>query len=111
MKDHATPTPREAEKIRTLLNSMFNLAMARGKRMRSWLASDSPVVEPWLDIVANPVEGTILANREPSTFRPETRHIRALVNNLDRIEHDDIQQALLLQLYTNTRISEACNAP
>jgi integrase len=94
-----------------LLNSMFNLAMARGRRMRTWLASDSPVVEAWIDIPANPVEGTILANREASTFRPETRHIRSFVNSLDSIKHADIREVLLLQLLTNTRVSEVCDAP
>jgi integrase len=105
-------SPREAEKLRALLNSMFNLAMARGRRMRSWLASDSPVVEAWIDTPANPVEGTILANREASTFRPETRHIRSFVSNLPTvIKHTDIHETLLLQLLTNTRVSEVCYAP
>ena len=112
LRDPAQETPREAEKLRTLLCSMFNLAMGNAGRMRTWLASDSPVIEGWINIPANPVEGTNLPNRTASTFSPETRHIRSFVSNLPTvIKHTDIHEVLLLQLLTNTRVSEVCDAP
>jgi integrase len=99
-------TPRDREKLRTLLNAIFNLAMARGKRMKSWLASESAVVEPLVLLPANPVEGTNLPERKPGTFIPEEKHVRALLENLTCIPHPDTRNAILLQLYTNSRIGE-----
>ena len=104
--DAKRDTPRDREKLRTLLNAIFNLAMARGKRMKSWLASESAVVEPLILLPANPVEGTNLPERKPETFVPEEKHVRALLENLACISHPDTRNAILLQLYTNCRIGE-----
>jgi integrase len=104
--DAKRDTPRDREKLRTLLNAIFNLAMARGKRMKSWLASESAVVEPLVLLPANPVEGTSLPERKAETFIPQEKHVRAMLENLTCISHSDTRNAILLQLYTNSRIGE-----
>ncbi len=93
---------REAEKVRAVLSTLFNVARGRTRKI------DFPGGEPWLPRdFPNPVEGVNLATRKPQTYSPKNAELAALVRKLPSSDmREDLQDLLTLQLQTCSRIGE-----
>ncbi len=90
--------PREAEKVRAVLLTMFNVARGKTRKISllagTWLPPDSP----------NPVETVTLERRAAKSHKPTTSELRSYVRNLDAL---GVYGAVLrTQLETCARISE-----
>lgn len=95
--------PREAEKVRAVLSTMFNVACGRTRKIStlagSWLPPDMP----------NPVVGAQLPSRKPKSHNPSAQELKTYVRGLgDLGSHGDV---LRLQLETFARISEVAALP
>jgi|GEM_PF-3486553 len=95
--------PREAEKVRAVLSTMFNVACGRTRKIStlggSWLPPD----------MRNPVIGAQLPLRKPRSHNPSAQELKAYVRGLDGIgNYGDV---LRLQLETFARISEVSGLP
>ncbi|WP_050604511.1 integrase arm-type DNA-binding domain-containing protein [Ruegeria sp. 6PALISEP08] len=89
---------REAEKVRSVLSTMFNVASGRTRKISTldgtWLPPDHP----------NPVGAVTLPKRNPRQHTPGTRELRNYVRGLDQLgQHGEI---LRIQLETFARIGE-----
>ncbi len=89
---------REAEKVRSVLSTMFNVASGRTRKISTldgtWLPPDHP----------NPVGAVTLPKRKPRQHTPGSREIRNYVRGLDQLgQHGEI---LRIQLETFARIGE-----
>jgi len=90
--------PREAEKVRAVLLTMFNVARGKTRKISllagTWLPPDTP----------NPVETVTLERRTARNHNPTTAELRSYVRGLDDLGvYGDI---LRTQLETCARISE-----
>ena len=90
--------PREAEKVRAVLSTLFNVARGKTRKISllagTWLPADTP----------NPVETVALERRAVKNHKPTTSELRAYVRNLDAL---GVYGAVLrIQLETCARISE-----
>ncbi|WP_170340872.1 tyrosine-type recombinase/integrase [Ruegeria arenilitoris] len=89
---------REAEKVRSVLSTMFNVASGRTRRISTldgtWLPPDHP----------NPVGAVTLPKRNPRQHTPGTRELRNYVRGLNQLgQHGEV---LRIQLETFSRIGE-----
>ncbi|NOE33869.1 tyrosine-type recombinase/integrase [Ruegeria sp. HKCCD7318] len=89
---------REAEKVRSVLSTLFNVASGRTRKISTldgtWLPPDHP----------NPVSAVTLPKRNPSQHTPRTQELRNYVRGLDQLkQHGEI---LRVQLETFARIGE-----
>ena len=90
--------PREAEKVRAVLLTMFNVARGKTRKISllagTWLPPDSP----------NPVETVTLERRAAKSHKPTTSELRAYARNLCVL---GVYGAVLrVQLETCARIGE-----
>lgn len=97
-------TPREAEKIRGVLSSMFNVGRRGSKKLgnlsgSTWLPPDTP----------NPAEAVILPERETKRHTPTENEMQILMRALD--DEGDIGDAIRLQALTCARVSEVAALP
>jgi integrase len=90
--------PREAEKVRAVLLTVFNVARGKTRKIAllkgSWLPSSTP----------NPVDGVMLEQRDATNYKPSTRELRSYVRGLDDL--GDIGAVLRVQIETASRIGE-----
>ncbi len=96
---HRSGALREAEKVRSVLSTMFNVAAGKTRKISTldgtWLPPDHP----------NPVEAVMLPKREKKTHNPTQAELRAYACNLNILgQSGDI---LRTQLETFARIGEA----
>ncbi|WP_170457136.1 tyrosine-type recombinase/integrase [Ruegeria arenilitoris] len=89
---------REAEKVRSVLSTLFNVASGRTRKISTldgtWLPPDHP----------NPVGAVTLPKRNPRQHTPGTRELRNYVRGLHQLgQHGEI---LRIQLETFARIGE-----
>jgi integrase len=95
---HRSGAPREAEKLRSVLSTMFNVAAGKTRKIStldgSWLPSDHK----------NPVEAVMLPRRAPKRHNPSRAELQAYVRGLSRLGvYGDV---LRTQIETFARISE-----
>jgi hypothetical protein len=95
--------PREAEKLRAVLSTMFNVAAGRTKKINTldgtWLAPDHP----------NPVNGAQLPLHKPKSHKPTRVELRNYLRGLDAL--GIVGLVLRLQVQTFARISEVAELP
>jgi integrase len=95
--------PREAEKLRAVLSTMFNVAAGRTRKINmldgTWLAPDYP----------NPVNGAQLPLRKAKSHKPARAELRDYLRGLDAL--GIAGPALRLQIQTFARISEITELP
>ncbi len=97
-------TPREAEKVRGVLSSMFNVA-TRGSRKIGNLDGST-----WLPpTTMNPVTPVVLPKRETKSFLPSARQLETILRALP--DEGDVGEAILLQAQTCARVSEVTDLP
>ncbi len=89
---------REAEKVRSVLSTLFNVASGRTRKISTldgtWLSPDHP----------NPVGAVTLPKRNPRQHTPGTRELRNYVRGLDQMGQHGL--ILRIQLETFARIGE-----
>ncbi len=89
---------REAEKVRSVLSTLFNVASGRTRKISTldgtWLSPDHP----------NPVGAVTLPKRNPRQHRPGTRELRNYIRGLDQMGKHGL--ILRIQLETFARIGE-----
>nr|WP_302477789.1 tyrosine-type recombinase/integrase [Ruegeria arenilitoris] len=89
---------REAEKVRSVLSTMFNVASGRTRKISTLDGTRLPPDHP------NPVGAVTLPKRNPRQHTPGTRELRNYVRGLDQLgQHGEI---LRIQLETFARIGE-----
>ncbi len=98
-------TPREAQKLRAVLQTLYNVAVGKTRKItmaEPWLSRDHP----------NPVSNVQVADHKPTIHIPTEAEIRAYAAALTTTEvlRPDIRDVLLLQLLVGTRINEAVGA-
>ncbi len=95
---HRSGALREAEKVRSVLSTMFNVASGKTRKISTldgtWLPPDHP----------NPVEAVMLPKREPKKHNPSQAELQSYVRNLDKIGRSG--DILRVQLETFARIGE-----
>lgn len=91
--------PREAEKVRAVLSTLFNVGRGKTRKIPllkgSWLPSSTP----------NPVDGVMLEQRTATNYKPSTRELRNYVRSLSGL--GDVGDLLRVQIETTSRIGEA----
>lgn len=97
-KIHKSGAPREAEKVRSVLSTMFNVAAGKTRKISTldgtWLAPDH----------INPVEAVMLPKRQPVSHNPDQSELSNYVRGLDSLDYyGDI---LRLQMETFARVAE-----
>ena len=97
-------TPREAEKVRGVLSSMFNVGRRGSKKMgnlsgSTWLPPDAP----------NPAELVLLPERETQRHTPTDAELRTLVRALG--DEGATGEAIWLQALTCARVTEVAAMP
>ncbi len=97
----ASSAPREAQKLRAVLSTMFNVASGRTAKIAypngAWLPQDHH----------NPTDGAMAPHHKPKTFCPDSDQMKTFVENL---EHEVYGEALRFQALTMTRVGEAAQA-
>jgi integrase len=90
--------PREAEKLRAVLSTMFNVACGRTRKITftqgTWLPSGHQ----------NPTDGAKTPEHKTTNFCPDRDQLKTFAQNLNGAIHGN---ALKLQMLTMTRVSEA----
>ncbi len=93
--------PREAQKVRAVLSTMFNVACGRTAKIAypngAWLPQDHH----------NPTDGAMAPAHTAKTFCPEADQMKTFLEGLEKEVYGD---ALRLQLLTMTRVGEAAQA-
>jgi integrase len=92
--------PREAEKLRACISTVYNFASGRTRKVLVKI----PVLPPTHD---NPISAVQLPQRQAKNYKPTTQDLTTYVTAL---EEGSIRQALPLRLQalTMTRIGEVC---
>ncbi len=97
----ASGAPREAQKLRAVLSTMFNVASGRTAKIAypngAWLPQDHH----------NPTDGAMAPAHKAKTFCPDAEQMKTFVESLD---HEVYGDALRLQALTMTRVGEAAQA-
>ncbi|WP_319546845.1 tyrosine-type recombinase/integrase [Ruegeria conchae] len=93
--------PREAQKVRAVLSTMFNVACGRTAKISypngAWLPQDHH----------NPTNGAMAPAHTTKTFCPDADQMKTFLEGLQKEVYGD---ALRLQLLTMTRVGEAAQA-
>jgi integrase len=97
---HGNGTPREAEKLRACISTMFNFASGRTRKV----LVTKPLLPPTHD---NPVSAVLLPQRTAQNYKPTSKDLTAYLNGLGAIPGGDV---LRLQCLCMTRIREATRA-
>lgn len=94
--------PREAEKLRACISTMFNFASGRTRKV----LVTKPILPPTHD---NPVSSVLLPQRQAKNHKPTAKELASYSKALaeQSVPHADV---LHLQLLTMTRIAEAAQA-
>ncbi|SNT36732.1 tyrosine-type recombinase/integrase [Tropicimonas sediminicola] len=94
---HSSGTHREAEKVRSVVQTMFNVASGRTRKISmlggTWLPPDTE----------NPVKNVFLPIHKPKNHKPSEAELRNYMRGLGALHCGPV---LMVQAYTMSRISE-----